>query len=56
MRNSSSAALAAVVLLCCTVIGSLATLSAHVVRGLTYPAFATAFVSSPSAEPTRRSR
>jgi hypothetical protein len=49
MRNSSSAALTAVLLLCCTVIGSLATLSAHVVRGLTYPAFATAFVSSPSA-------
>lgn len=48
MRNVSSVPLTVALLMCCTVFGSLATLSAHVVRGLTYPAFATAFVSSPS--------
>ena len=48
MKKSPSLA-PLVIVLSCAVVGSLATLSAHVVRGLTYPSFATAFVSSPSA-------
>ena len=48
MKKSPSLA-PLVIVLSCAVVWSLATLSAHVVRGLTYPSFATAFVSSPSA-------
>ena len=38
-----------IVLLAALAFGSLATVSAHVVRGLTFPTLAVAFVSSPSA-------
>ena len=44
VRGRLAVALAAVF-----AIGSLATLSAHIVRGLSYPTLAVAFVSSPSA-------
>ena len=49
MTSSRVAVPSLVVLVGAALLGSLASLSAHVVRGLSYPAFATAFVSSPSA-------